>query len=468
MSAEKQKQRMEDKAEMYYKKYKQQMSALDESILAKAKGGLDYCDYYALGMQLEQWDDYKAICEAEGNLNQLGLIPKIAYDVITATYGVAVINHMASIQPIEEEQGIIYFKKVIGSDTRGSVTAGDVLTSPNENLAAQSGYASGMNTDIHVDDAVGATVAYNFTLAPAPVRSQTLIVTIQDDAATYCKDTEGSGVLLGVGLSGTINYDTGEVDITFAAQPTIGKEIYATWQQNFETSVDLPKIEPRWDSTSIMARIYALKGTVGMLQAYGLKKRFGLMAEEELSKDLTVEINKEIGADAVRLLKAGAIGNTDWDKAPPSDHVSYYEHKQTFVDAISDAEEKMVENAGRGMISTIIGGRKVCSTLQTLDGFTQLSNGNTLGMHVFGTYNGKTVIRVPNATTLAANKAICLWKAQNPFEAALVYSPFMPLVHTSTLPAAPNPLGSMQAAAVWAGLDIVVPQFATTLTLLNT
>jgi hypothetical protein len=38
---------------------------------------------------------------------------------------------------------------------------------------------------------------------------------------------------------------------------------------------------------------------------------------------------------------------------------------------------------------------------------------------------------------------------------------FMPLAVTGTIPQAPNPLISQKAAAVWAGVDVLVPQYAT-------
>jgi len=67
--------------------------------------------------------------------------------------------------------------------------------------------------------------------------------------------------------------------------------------------------------------------------------------------------------------------------------------KQTFKDALADAESVMLGNAGRGMISSIVAGRDVCAIIGTLPGFVKLSDGSTIGSHIYGTLDGATVVR---------------------------------------------------------------------------
>jgi len=466
--------KMKKMAERYYEKYRDQMDALDHSILAKARGGSPSSqDYYALGAQLEQYDEYQAICEEEGNIGQLGKIPQIAYDVITAVQAVSIIPVISSVQPIEEERGTVYFKTIRSATKRGSQNVGNVVTDPRSGIVTPSGYSSA-----YVQNEVGASTGavpvapfhYQFTLANAPVRPQAVTIALAGVYLTtiYCQDN-GTGVLLGtgqligglyVGMSGTINYTNGLVDVYFTSAPPALTNILATYETNFETNADLPLIDTYFDSKPILARIYALKGTIGLLQAYGMRKRFGLIAEDEIAKDIVTEVNKEIGGDLVRKLFAAQMGNTQWSKTPPA-NISYFEHKQTFKDYLARAEAIMLSNAGRGTITCIIGGRDVCAIIQTLPGWTKLTDGNTLGNHVYGTLDGVTVIRVPESNLLAANKAILMWKGTSPFDTAAIYAPFMPLTVTATLPTAPNPLRQMKAAAVWAGVDVVVPNYIT-------
>lgn len=70
--------RVVEMAEQYFKKYKKQMEQLESHSLLSAVRGLNPYDYYCLGSQLESFNEYMDICEAEGTLNQLGPLPDVA------------------------------------------------------------------------------------------------------------------------------------------------------------------------------------------------------------------------------------------------------------------------------------------------------------------------------------------------------------------------------------------------------
>jgi hypothetical protein len=460
-------EKIKKQAEMLHDRYRKHMDVLEsKSILSKVKpGGVSYYDIYALGKQLEQFEVYKQICEEQGNVNLLGKIPDVAFDVITAVHGASIIPLVASVQPIDEERGTVYFKQVRSATTKGSQTAGNVVVDPRTNVVTPSGYASNILENQVAATSVAAQLVYNFNLAAFPVKSESLSVRL-GSTSVLGKDigadasNSSIGRIWGSGLSGTVNYATGAVSITLAADPGNGVDLLVSYQQNYELSSDIPQIDTFFDSKGIFARVYALKGTVGMLQSYGMSRRFGMVAEDELSKDLVQEINREIGGDLVRKLKASALGSTTFSRTAPTG-VSYFEHKQTYKDSLAEAERKLVDNAGRGSISLLIVGKTHAQTIQTLPGFVKLFDGNSLGSHVFGTLDGIIVIRVTETAILGSEEGLAVWKGLSPFEAAAVYSPFMPLTVTSTLPQAPNPLQSMKAAAVWAGIESVVPQFVT-------
>jgi len=97
--------KIEESIDRYFKAYKPQMEALEGSPLAKHRGGSPGVqDYYALGKQLDQYEIYMALMRhrgmiSESNTNALGLIPNVAWDVITAVMGSSVIPIIATIQP---------------------------------------------------------------------------------------------------------------------------------------------------------------------------------------------------------------------------------------------------------------------------------------------------------------------------------------------------------------------------------
>lgn len=447
-------------AEKYWDKYADQMHLLEDSQLGKLKT-LSAFDFYAVGKMLEQWEfvNQNALHEA-GSTNTLGVLPKIAYDVITVSYGSSILPLIASVQPIEEERGIVYFENIKFSTTKGSHTAGDVQVNPKTGAVTPQAYASNSVASEVVATSVNSTLGYTFTLAQKPIRKQTLKITF---SSTIWAQDDAKGNLLGIGLSGSVNYVTGVVTVNFSSNPGAGTSILADYQINYELASTLPQIEPFMDSTDVMARIYVLKGLVGMFQSFGMKKRFGLAAEEELGKRLVQSINAEIGGDAVRKLVAMAVGNTTWDSTKAA-NISEWEHRQGMSLYLSELENVLVGNAGRGAISVYVGGRDFCTKISALNGFTKIADPAALGPQVYGTYNGITVIRVNDANIMAASEAVGLYKGTSPWEAPVVYAPYMPLITTDMMPEGTNPLASQRAAASWVALKELVPNFVTKFT----
>ena len=99
------------KADMYFEKYRTQVEGLEKSLLSKVRS-ISHYDVAALGLQLDQFEAFRTMCEEDGNTNLLGKLPNIALDVITLIHGTSIIPVVASVQPIEEEQGIVYFKNM--------------------------------------------------------------------------------------------------------------------------------------------------------------------------------------------------------------------------------------------------------------------------------------------------------------------------------------------------------------------
>lgn len=457
--------RIDEMAQRYYDKYGKYIDMLEKGTLGKVRKITSY-DAYSLGKQLDQFNSFKQFCEEYGNVNLLGKLPDIAYDVITAVHAASIIPVVASVQPIEEERGTVYFKQVRSATTRGSQTAGDVVIDPRTGTQVPTGYASSQFTDVTVATTTDGVLEYTFTLTGYPIKRESLrLVLSSSTPLVQGRDigndpSSSTGLIFGIGMSGTVDYLTGIVTVKLADNPGDGKTIVGSWQQNFELSTDIPQIDTFFDSRGVMARVYALKGVVGMLQSWGMSKRFGKSAEEEMAKDLVIEINKEIGGDLIRRLSAVAMGTTTFSLTPPP-NVGDFEHRQTYKFKLAEAESQLVTNSGRGTISLLIVGKAHAAVIQTLPGFQRLFDGTTIGSHVFGTLDGITVVRVPESTVLGTNNGLAVFKGTTPWEAPAVYAPYMPLATTDSLPMSPNPLLRMRAGAVWAAVESLVPQFVT-------
>lgn len=459
-------QKAERQAESYFKKYKSHIQAFEKSLVSKATNVNEHM-IVQLGKQFDQWEVYRSMCEASGSLNTLGELPRVALDVITATMSNSVLPVIATTQVIEEQESIVYFKNLRSETTKGNRTAGEKFLDPRTGHSHAAGFASNLNSnELAVANTVGATVDYAFTVAAIPVYSQSMKISFSADAAIYAEDVgsrgadQDLGTLLGAGMSGTIKYSTGEVNITFAADPLANNQVYASYQQNLEEAVDIPKIQSFLDSKQVKAKAYALKSVIGMFQQYTLKKRFGDSALDEMTVDLTREINSEISADLINQYQAVAQSTTEFSLTVPAG-ISERQHRESYAFRMADAEAQIIANSGRGTVKVMIVGVEHAALIRGLDGFQLLSDGNSLGAHIFGIYKGVTYIRVPDATLMPSKNGIGLYTGASPMESAGVYSPFMPLTITQLSPEKINPLADQKAAATMCATEALVPQYAT-------
>jgi len=448
-------EKAERSAERFQKRFREQMDDLEKSPLALVKP-IDAFDMVALGQQLEQFEFYHAWCKENGTANDLGKLPALAFDIITASYGASIIPMIASTQPIEEEKGIVYFKNVKALNTRGNVTANQLTKSGNAAPAVYpEGYAGEVVT-LSLGNTASADLDYSGTISGGPLRPNTLKIEVVDLGLKAVDD--GDGNLMGVGMQGTINYATGAWAIDLLADPAGTYAITGQVGTDFEAGGTLPKIASTNGSTDIEAEIFALGTEMGMFKAFAMQKRFGIVAEDDMVADLTNEITGEIGNTLIARLAAAAQGNTNWSKT----HVGYSwtEHLESLKTAITESESVILGNAGRGVVNTLIAGPTAASYLASLKGFKK-SPVSASGPQFYGTLDNMTVIRAPQVNT---NTIYTLYKGRGMFDAPAVYAPYMPLFVTGSLPVGNNPLLKQGVAAVWAGLKSVIPGFISKVT----
>jgi hypothetical protein len=412
--------RAEEGAEHYEKKFARQMAIVDKSPLNRVRPhGITAVDKVALGKQLESWSKYVQLCEADGSITQLGTYPNIALDCLAVNFGQSPINVIASVQPIDEVQGLVYFRQFVAQNNRGNVTAGqtllDTLALPQ---AFPEGYASdtSVNATVVTDGSPATPATYtNVALAGAgtdfgsPVNPQTIslsaTVVNTDGTAVFSGlvPNVSSGAVSGVAqkgssntylsLYGTVNYQNGTVSLTVANVTGSGTNtsvsVTSTFQTVEEANVDLQKAILVLQTKQVRARFFALKSTIGLAESYMLRKRFGISAEEEIAKDLTTSLNLEIMFTAVDLIQSNipsSPSNIVWPReAPPG--VSLFEHLMTLPMAMADSSAQIVSRAGRGEVNCWIAGREACAVLSQLPSFNKLTDDNSYGPSIYGQYN---------------------------------------------------------------------------------
>lgn len=446
-------------ANAYSEKYSDQVDAyLSGSALARIQESVSPYEIMALGQQLDQFSNYKQFCESQGQLASLGAVPQIALDVITASVGGSILPLVASIQPMAEEHGIVYYKQIKAAQAGGGYTAGQVIRDPLTLDVPGDGTLGSQRKMQSLFTSVDTDLNYTGNLTSVPIRPYMLELNVPGVGTG--KD-DGKGKILGFGFSGTINYETGAYVIDFAANPGAGKVCSALYDVDIDAAASIDKIQGGLITKDIRAQIWALAADVGAFANFAFGQRFGRSATDEVAADLTNEITNILNVNAIKNIYTNLVGNTNWSKTPDSG-VSYAEHKLTFVDQLAVAESVLHLNSGAGNINRIIAGRSAAATLRGLPDFTPAAESPVTTVGLFGTLDGVPVIRATNI--IPDNEMILLSNPQNYFNAPLAYSPFMPLMITNTVQSPNNPFRQTQAAGVWSGMTHLNGNLATKLT----
>lgn len=457
-------------AEKLYDRYKPFMEAYKTTPYARMKN-LKMYDFISLGEQLFQFERYcrqhnmpmmKNMQEGS-TVASVGVPPVVVLDLITASHGSNIMPMVASVQPIRERIGAIYFKKLIAATTRGNVTAGQQLAYIKDMPEVfPVGYAGEKVTEVAAETADGQ-LTYTATFAKSPVRQRSIRITVEDDTSVKGEDN-GEGDILGIGCYGTVTYGNasvpGTIELTFVKQPEVGKKIIISYGTDFEQNGQLPEITTEIVSEPIEAEIFGIKTKVGRFQEFELKNRFGMIAAEEMIQDLTNEVNNELANTLIDRVSKAAVGTTTWNYYPPSATIPEATHRISYLYKISKAEATILMGTGRGVVNVMLVDPQTAYILDDMPEFNKSGMGGA-GATFYGTLkNTITVIRCPQ---MAAWVSYCIYKGDGPFNTPIVYAPYMPFMLIDHLPVLDNVLKHQAFAALWSGLKTVVQKYITKL-----
>lgn len=309
---------------------------------AKSGRAFTKMDAYNLGKQFEMYKQYEQYVNETSSAADLGMLPKVATDLIAATYAISVAPLLASMQTIPEQQGIIYFKKVsaagminqfpyttndalgegFGPQARGTqwvrnpaYTPGgaepqwiqQAVTPGTSLVEAKRGWV-GDAMEYATEQVMGEVLTDPSTGNPLTASGQTTVkmfpirgnVPVRIVATAADSSLVAEGVFLNQGggssnvgnlmssngiLQGTITYSTGAIDLTVAGGAPIA-QITVSYMQDFETAADIPVIEMTLSSTDVIAEVLALKQNISTLKAFQFSQRFGRVAEDDALMDL--------------------------------------------------------------------------------------------------------------------------------------------------------------------------------------
>lgn len=503
--------------------YEQRYGKIFESV-AKSNsfhGRLSKNDMFNLGAQIDTYKKYESyVNENGGSAAALGALPRIALDLISASYALSIAPQLASMQTLDESEGNVYYKKVF---THGyPLTARQGLPSLPEQrwmnadgtfgesktlngawkkwLDTQARPATGEDDTLDPKtltaknfDAITLNALKGWQSSPTAYMSerQWQIVEAGENTIKYAafntrwnvpmklalvnsdgKLTELAGVCGGPGQLPKFYGDISGIEVTVANGNDLVVTIPAGYKGaivydiDFEKQPDVPAIEYGLDSMPVSAEIFGVKEMLGTFKGFQFNKRFGKSASDEVLADLSghmamAESEKVIAAyvQAANQVQTEGGKVLTWDITVPVG-ISEFEHRQSLLYRIMDASAEVNKRAGKGYVNKIIAGNFACTYFASLPGFRAASKTNLVGPHVFGTLENEGITIIRSNTIVADNEAILAFSSDtSPFESPVVCATYMPVFVTDTLPVANNPFQSQRAIAAWKAIKPVVHQF---------
>lgn len=182
----------------------------------------------------------------------IGMFKKHAMALIAATMPNLIAEDIVSIQPLMQKVGQIFFLKYYYGSTRNGIKKGDVMF----DRFGAANYNPNYTNEIIEGEEIGtgdnATKDFEAFLAYTPVRPQTVVITV--NGKTIADD--GNGTLKGEGLtSGTVDYESGKVELKFTANVGDGETIEASYDYDLEFAPStIPQVNLKVEETTLKAR----------------------------------------------------------------------------------------------------------------------------------------------------------------------------------------------------------------------
>ena len=225
-------------------------------------------------------------------MDELGDYLKVGLGLAAIQYVALPATFLASVQPINDEVGLVYYRELVATATRGDITQGDIIGSQQGKLSHDLDGYYGEHL-VKATAVAAGTGTYNIALS-APVRDQTAKITVEitggANAGSYRGLDDGEGFIIGnwptgAGLdTGTINYETGaavvNVDDTGATAGTITIE----YHQNLAQANEIPGFQYRLQSRTIRVNYFILENQYSTLADYNVRRRFGRALSDDVAR----------------------------------------------------------------------------------------------------------------------------------------------------------------------------------------
>lgn len=360
-------------------------------------------------------------------LSDIGPYQKFGINLISATMSIMTADQFVSVQPMTNRIGEVRYLKYVYGSNKGTAKKGDLVSSALEFAATEMEYSLDEVSEQPLGVVTGATKKFN--LGWTPIKPGTAVIKVDGKSM---KD-KGDGTLENVDAvnftSGKINYETGEVEITFSAATQYDTNNFSADFGYITTNVgpQVPEIDAQVDVMPIKAQSRKLKTAYSFDAAFDMQGDYGFDMDAETLSYFSAEIAHEIDGEIYEDLRKLAVSHTDkiteWDPKAPTG-VSQADHDDAFWNRIVEGGNLIFKRIRKGRASFIVAGIEACNTIETMRQFKPANIEDATGPHIVGTVKGIPVVKNPYYPD---KQYVVGYKGASVFDAGYVYAPYMPV-----------------------------------------
>jgi hypothetical protein len=401
-----------------------------------------YCMAQLFENQLKELNEFKSkhmLGEDTTTVNTAPFI-KYTFPLLRRVWPSLIAPEIVSIQPMSAPVGAIFYFELKYGDTKGSVTAGDKLVKD-----FSSTYSSEYVDVEVIGTGNGSATTFNATLDFIPVKVNTVKVSL-DGVSGVSGSDNGSGIISGAGIaSGTINYTTGAISVTFSSAPANGVDVQVAYQYNMEANTLVPSVNIDIALVSVTAKTRKIKALWSSEAADDLKALHGVDAEQELVAGVGSELALEMDREVIEDLRLGATGGTaTFDLQVPSG-VRDVEHYRGMLTPLTLLSNQIGKNTLRGPANFTVMSYDAAAYVEQLqthgffrpvfaapnaEAFAPAEAPQTWGIMKMGTIQSRLMSY--KDPYLKADQVVVGFKGNSFVDAGYVWAPYVPLQATAT------------------------------------
>lgn len=377
----------------------------------------------------EDWvSGNKAVFGEATVLGSLGaLTPKIL-DVVRIFYPNQVAHLLTDIQPLSQQTGDIFVIKPKYTHSGAGVSAGsEVFKTMTDGTYADEVLTASLGT------ANGTLVTFGGSLV-TPVRRGTVKISRAGASTSPVATDNSSGSITGTDggatISGTVNYETGVLSITYSSAPASGA-ITASYRTDSEQNVSqIRELEIGLDLVPVRAYPHPLKVKWSVSAALAAGAHLGLDVPDTLTNLAAQFIKVERDTLIISAINNAATAdpNLNFDAAPAAEYPRWQKYQEIEL-KLNYAESAIQAANGRGGVSWVLCGFNASDIWRKVAGFKSEPVIAPIGAHKIGTLRDGTV-DVIKSPALDTNTYIVGYKGYMPGDSATILAEWIPLYFT--------------------------------------